>query len=107
MASSRFLCWLRSAWQRTRMPVGMCVRAPKAGAREERSRVLRLGAAGAGRDGHDGVERIALAGEQRPGFQFRDVLFGVSELVVELFQQIVALLSVAFFLRQMNVGIEI
>ena len=38
--------------------------------------VLRLGAAGAGLDGHDGVEVIGFAGEQRPGFQFADVVFG-------------------------------
>src|SRR5712671_1486269 len=38
--------------------------------------VLRFGPAGAGLDGHDGVEVIAFAGEQRFGFQVGDVIFG-------------------------------
>src|SRR5712671_2697182 len=58
--------------------------------------VLRFGAAGAGLDGHDGVEVIAFAREQRFGFQVGDVIFGAVELAIELFQQVVALLGVGF-----------
>ncbi len=50
---------------------------------------------------------IAFAGEQRLGFQFGDVIFCVAELAVEFLQQIVALLGVGFFLREMNVGVEV
>ena len=37
-------------------------------AQEHGGPILRLGAAGSGLDGHDGVEVIGLAGEKRPGF---------------------------------------
>jgi hypothetical protein len=50
---------------------------------------------------------IAFAGEQRLRFQLGDVIFGVAELAVELFQQIVALLGVGFFLGEMDVGVEV
>jgi hypothetical protein len=42
---------------------------------------------------------IALAGEQRFGFQVGDVIFRVAKLAVELFEQIVALPGIGFFLR--------
>jgi hypothetical protein len=50
---------------------------------------------------------IAFTREQRFGFQVGDIIFSGTELAVELFEQIVALLGVGFFLREMNVGIQI
>jgi len=50
---------------------------------------------------------IAYAGEQRFGFQVRDVSFGAVELAVELLDQIVALLGIGFFLRQVYVCVEV
>jgi len=50
---------------------------------------------------------IVFAGEQRFRFQFGDVVFGIVEFAVELFEQINALLGVGFFLREMDVGVEI
>ena len=44
-------------------------------AQKHGSPILRLGAAGAGLDGHDGVEVIGFAGEKCPGFEFADVSF--------------------------------
>src|SRR5207245_3545247 len=60
-----------------------------------------------GLDGHDGVEVIGLAGEQRSGFQFRDKAVGVVELAVQLFQQVVLLLDVGLFLSEMDVGLDV
>ena len=50
---------------------------------------------------------IAFAGEQRFRFQVRDVIFGIAQLAVELFEQIVALFGIGFFLRKVDVGIQI
>jgi hypothetical protein len=50
---------------------------------------------------------IAFAGEQCFGFQVRDVSFGVVELAVELLEQIVALFGVGFFMRQVDVRVEV
>jgi len=50
---------------------------------------------------------IAFAGKQRFGFQVRDVSFGAVELAVELLDQIVALLGIGFFLRQVDVRVEV
>jgi len=50
---------------------------------------------------------IAFAGEQRFGFQVGNVIFRVVEFAIEFFQQVVALLGVGFFLREINVSIEI
>jgi hypothetical protein len=47
---------------------------------------LRLGAAGAGLDGHNGVEVISLAGKEGLGLQFRNVAIGSVELAVQLFE---------------------
>jgi hypothetical protein len=76
-------------------------------AQQDGGPVLRFGAAGAGLDGHDGVEVIAFAGEQRFGFQVGDVIFGVAELAVELFQQVIALPGIGFFLREVNVSVQV
>ena len=51
-------------------------------AQEDRSPVLGLGAACARLDGHDGVEMIGLAGEQRARLLFGDVVFGGGESLV-------------------------
>jgi hypothetical protein len=50
---------------------------------------------------------IAFAREQRFGFQVGNVIFRVVEFAIEFFQQVVALLGVGFFPREINVGIEI
>jgi hypothetical protein len=50
---------------------------------------------------------IAFAGKQRFGFQVRDIRFGVVELAVELLEQIVALFGVGFFMRQVDVRVEV
>ena len=76
-------------------------------AQQDGSPVLRLGAAGAGLDGHDGVEVIAFTGEERFRFQVSDVTFRGVELAIQLLEQIVALLGIGFFLREMDVRIEI
>src|SRR6266849_5042625 len=69
--------------------------------------VLRLGAAGSGLDGHDGVEVIGFAGEERLGFELADVALGCRQLAVEVFQKIVALLGIGFFLGQADVGFDV
>jgi hypothetical protein len=50
---------------------------------------------------------IAFAGEQRFRFQLANIIFGIAELAVELFEQIVALLGVGLFLREMDVSIQV
>jgi hypothetical protein len=50
---------------------------------------------------------IGLPGEQRFGFQFGDVAVRDVELPVQLFQQIVFLLDVGFFLSEMDVGLDV
>jgi hypothetical protein len=50
---------------------------------------------------------IAFAGEQRFGFQVRDVNVCGAEFAVQFFQQIVFLLGIGFFPRQMDVSFEI
>ena len=54
--------------------------------------VLRFGAAGAGLDGHDGVEAVAFAGEQRFGLELGDVFIGGGEFAIDVVQERVALL---------------
>ena len=51
-------------------------------AKKDGSPVLRLGAARPGFDGHDGVEVVGLAGEQRFCFQFGDVSIRGGEFAV-------------------------
>jgi hypothetical protein len=50
---------------------------------------------------------IGFPGEQRPGFQFRDVAIRRIELAVQLFQQVVLLLDVGFFLGEMDVCLDV
>jgi hypothetical protein len=50
---------------------------------------------------------IGLTGEQRPGFEFGDVDVCGVELAVQLLQQIVLLLDVSLFLRQMDVCLDV
>ena len=69
--------------------------------------VLRFRPARAGLDGHDGVEVIGFPGEERFGFQFGDVGIRGAELPVQLFQQIVLLLDVGFFLSEMDVRFDV
>jgi hypothetical protein len=76
-------------------------------AKKNGSPVLRFGAAGAGLDGHDGVEVVGFSGEERFGFQFGDVGIGGVEFAVQLFQQVVLLLDVGFLLREMDVRLDV
>jgi len=50
---------------------------------------------------------IVFTGEQRPGFQFGDVAIGSGEFAVQLFQQIVLLLDVGFFLGEVDVCLDV
>jgi len=68
---------------------------------------LRLGAASAGLDGHDGIEVISLAGEERLGFEFRDVGIGSVEFFVQIFQEIVLLVNVGFLLGEIDVRLDV
>ncbi len=71
------------------------------------SPILRFRAACAGLDGHDAVEVIGLAGEERSGFQFRDEGIRGVQLAVQFFQQVVLLLDVGLFLSEMDIGLDI
>jgi len=50
---------------------------------------------------------IGLTGEKRPGFQFGDVGIGGVKFAVQLFQEIVLLLDVGFFLGEMDVCLDV
>jgi hypothetical protein len=50
---------------------------------------------------------IGLSGEERPSLQFGDVGIRGVELAVQLFEQIVLLLDVGLFLREMNIGFDV
>jgi len=50
---------------------------------------------------------IGLPGEQCLGFQFGDVAIRGVELPVQLFEQIVLLLDVGFFLSEMDVRLDV
>jgi hypothetical protein len=50
---------------------------------------------------------IVFAGEQRPGFELGDESFRRGEFAVELLQQVVFLLRVGFFLRKMNIRLDV
>ncbi len=50
---------------------------------------------------------VGLSGEERPGLQFGDVSVRGVELVVQVFQKIVLLLDVGFFLSEMNIGFDV
>jgi hypothetical protein len=69
--------------------------------------ILGFRPARSGLDGHDGVEVIGFPGEQRLGFQFRDVAIRGVELPVQLFQQVVLLLDVGLFLGEMDVRLDV
>jgi len=74
---------------------------------EHRGPILRLGAASAGLDGHDGVEVIGLTGEERLRFQIADVGLRGRKLAVEIFQKIVALLGVGLFSGEGDVSLDV
>jgi hypothetical protein len=76
-------------------------------AKKDGSPILRFGPAGAGLDGHDGVEVISFAGEKRLGFQFGDEAIGGVELAVQLFEQVVLLVDVGLFPDEMDVGLDV
>jgi hypothetical protein len=50
---------------------------------------------------------VIFAGEQRFGFEFRDVGFGAVEFAIDVFQEVVALIGVGFFLREIDVGLDV
>jgi len=76
-------------------------------AHQHGSPVLRFRPAGAGLDGHDGIKVVFFPGEQRPGFQLRNVVLRRGKFLVELFQQVVLLLRVGFFLREMDIRLDV
>jgi hypothetical protein len=50
---------------------------------------------------------IGLAGEERPGFEFGDVGVCGGKFAVEVFEEILFLLSVGLFLREIDVGLDV
>jgi hypothetical protein len=50
---------------------------------------------------------ISFSGEERLGFQFGDVGIGGVEFAVQLFQQVVLLFDVGFFLREMDIRLDV
>jgi hypothetical protein len=50
---------------------------------------------------------IGFAGEQRARFLLGDEGFGVGELAIEIFEQIVTLRGVRFFCRKQNVRVDV
>jgi hypothetical protein len=50
---------------------------------------------------------IGLSGEERLGFQFRDVGIGGVEFFIEFFQEIVFLVDVGFLLGEIDVGFDV
>jgi hypothetical protein len=50
---------------------------------------------------------IVFAGEQRLGLELRDIVLRAGELVVELFQEIVALLGVRLFAGKADIGVDV
>jgi hypothetical protein len=50
---------------------------------------------------------IGFAGEQCTGFLFRDVGFRGVQFLGQVFQEIVALLGVSFFLGEIDVGVDV
>jgi hypothetical protein len=76
----------------------LALRPSQVHAKKDGCPILRFRPTGAGLDGHDGVEVVALTGEQRLGFQFGNVAIRSVELAVQLLQQVVLLFDVGFFL---------
>jgi hypothetical protein len=50
---------------------------------------------------------IVLAGKKRLRFQFGDIVLRSRELAVQLFEKIVLLLGIGFFLREMDIGLYV
>jgi hypothetical protein len=50
---------------------------------------------------------VVFAGEQGFGFELGDVGFGIVEFAIDVFQQVVALVCVGFFLREIDVGLDV
>jgi hypothetical protein len=50
---------------------------------------------------------VFFPGEKCAGFQFRDVVIRGGKLLVELFQQIVLLLRIGFFLGEVDVRLDV
>src|SRR5579859_59232 len=69
--------------------------------------VLRFRSTSARFDSHDGVEVIAFAGEKRVGLEFPDVAFRAGKFAVQIFNQIIALFRVGFFLRQPDIRLYV
>ncbi len=80
---------------------------PEIHAQEHGGPVLRFGAARAGLDGHDSVQVIGFAGEQRLGLQLSNILFGGIELAGQLAQQLFSLLDIRLLAGEVDVGFEV
>jgi hypothetical protein len=50
---------------------------------------------------------VFFPGEKCPGFQFCDVVLRCGKFLFELFQQVVFLLGVGFFLREVDVRLDV
>jgi len=68
---------------------------------------LRLRSARAGLDGHDRVQVIVFAGEQRARLEFRDKSFGVIQLGVQILQQLFSLRRVRLLAREFNIRFNV
>ena len=69
--------------------------------------ILRFHAAGAGLDGHDGVQAVVLTGEQRDRFQFGNVGVGGVDFALDFAKQRIALGNIGFFLGEMKIRFDV
>ncbi len=69
--------------------------------------VLRLRATGAGFDGHDGIQSVVLAGEQRERLELGDIRVGGGHFALDFAKQRIALGHVGFFLGEMKIRLDI
>ena len=69
--------------------------------------VLRFRAACARLDRHNGAQAIVFAGKERFCFQVRDENVGGGELFRHVFENRLSLLAVGFFLREMEIGVDV
>ena len=76
-------------------------------AQQNRSPILRLGATGAGLDGHDGVEVIVFAGESVCVSSSLTIGIRGGQFAVQILQQIFFLLGVGFALGEFDVRFEV
>lgn len=76
-------------------------------AQKDRSPILRLGAARAGLNRKDGVELVALAREQRLGFERTDIVVGSGEFLRNIVEDRIALGAIGFFFGKAEIGFDV